>query len=55
MLQARDLIKVLLAVMVANGVLTLIEADKALKKADENLPQSPIQELSIEQIVTIIS
>jgi hypothetical protein len=54
MLQARDMIKVLLAVFVNNGVLTLIEAEKALKKADENLPQAPIQELSIEQLASIL-
>ena len=54
MLQARDLIKVMLPVLVANGVLTQIEADKALIRCDDNLPQSPIQELSIEQIAALI-
>lgn len=54
MLQARDLIKILLAVLVANNVLTQIEADRALKKADLNLPYTPIDELSIEQVVTLL-
>lgn len=54
MLQARDMIKVLLAVLVANGVLTQIEADKAITRCDDTLPQSPIQELSIDQIVSLL-
>lgn len=51
MLPARELIRIMLAVLVANGVLTFQEADKAMHKADLNLPNSPIDELSMEQLV----
>lgn len=41
----------MLAVLVANGVLTFQEADKAILKADQNLPNAPIDELSLEQLI----
>jgi hypothetical protein len=51
MLPAREMIRIILAILIANGVLTIIEAEKAMKKADANLPNSPIDELSMEQLV----
>lgn len=51
MLHARDLIRIVLAVLVINGVLTRAEADKAILRADESLPNAPIDELSLEQLI----
>lgn len=51
MLPPSDMLRIILAILVINGVLTKAEAEKAQIHADERLPNVPLSELSMEQMI----